>query len=77
MPASARGAPVRPADGGVFPCDDAAYRGSTRGTALAAPVVGMAADRVTGGYWLVGADGGIVTFNPPFCGAPGRLSRPR
>jgi hypothetical protein len=29
----------------------------------------MAADRVTGDYWLVGADGGFFTFNPPFCGA--------
>jgi len=31
-------------------------------------VVGMAIDRATGGYWLVGADGGIFSFNAPFYG---------
>ena len=30
---------------------------------LNAPIVGMAADPSTGGYWLVASDGGIFTFN--------------
>jgi hypothetical protein len=29
----------------------------------------MAADTGTGGYWLVGADGGIFSFGAPFYGA--------
>ena len=29
------------------------------------PIVGMAADRATGGYWLVASDGGIFSFNAP------------
>ena len=41
---------------------DAPFHGSMGGTHLNAPVVGMAADPATGGYWLVGADGGIFTF---------------
>jgi hypothetical protein len=32
------------------------------GHALAAPVVGMAADAAANGYWLVAADGGIFSF---------------
>jgi len=39
------------------------------GQALTAPVVGMAADDATGGYWLVAADGGIFSFGAPFLGA--------
>jgi hypothetical protein len=38
---------------------------------LAAPIVGMAADPVTGGYWLVGADGGVFGFDAPFAGSLG------
>ncbi len=30
------------------------------GKPLTAPIVGMAVDPVTGGYWLVSADGGIA-----------------
>jgi hypothetical protein len=29
---------------------------------LSAPVVGIAADNTTNGYWLAAADGGIFTF---------------
>ncbi len=36
---------------------------------LNAPVVGMAADTATGGYWLVGADGGVFSYGAPFLGA--------
>ena len=34
-----------------------------------APVVDMAADATTGGYWLVAADGGVFAFAAPFAGA--------
>ena len=33
----------------------------------------MAADRATGGYWLVGSDGGIFAFDAPFHGSAGSL----
>jgi hypothetical protein len=44
-------------------------RPSMGGTKLAAPIMGMALDESTGGYWLVGADGGIFSSNAPFYGA--------
>jgi hypothetical protein len=40
---------------------------------LAAPIVGIAADPVTGGYWLVGADGGVFSFNARFFGSTGPI----
>ena len=52
--------------------------GAMTGTALSKPVVGMAVDPVTGGYWLVATDGGIFSFNAPFEGSTGamHLNRP-
>ncbi len=50
------------ADGGVFAFGDAPYLGSMGGTALYAPVVGMAATPDGKGYWLVAADGGVFAF---------------
>jgi len=38
---------------------------------LNAPIVGMAVDPVTGGYWMVASDGGIFSFNAPFEGSMG------
>jgi len=43
------------------------------GTALDAPVVGMAADPSTGGYWLAAADGGVFSIAAPFDGSRGGL----
>ena len=42
------------------------------------PIVGMAVDPVTGGYWLVGGDGGVFKFNAPFLGSTGsiKLNKP-
>jgi hypothetical protein len=34
----------------------------------------MAADRATGGYWLVAADGGVFSFDAPFYGSTGNLT---
>ena len=60
-------------DGGIFAFGDARFHGSMGGMPLNAPVVGLAADRATGGYWLVGSDGGIFAFDAPFHGSAGSL----
>jgi hypothetical protein len=49
-------------DGGIFTYGQAPFDGSTGSLSLAAPVVGMAADNATNGYWMAAADGGIFTF---------------
>jgi hypothetical protein len=49
-------------DGGVFTYGDATFCGSTGGSVLNKPVVGMAATHDGGGYWLVASDGGIFAF---------------
>lgn len=56
-------------DGGIFAFGTAPFWGSTGALRLAAPVVGMAADGSTGGYWIVGSDGGVFAYNAPFLGA--------
>jgi len=70
-------------DGGIFSFGDAQFQGNpyTQGLTglggphpLAKPIVGMAADPATGGYWLVAADGGVFSYNAPFLGSvPGQL----
>ncbi len=52
--------------------------GDLTGKALNKPIVGMAVDRQTGGYWLVASDGGVFSFNAPFHGSTGslRLNKP-
>ncbi len=47
--------------------------GAMTGTPLNKPVVGMAVDPATGGYWLVATDGGIFSFNAPFYGSTGNI----
>ena len=37
------------------------------------PVVGMAVDPATGGYWLVASDGGIFAYDAPFLGSTGSV----
>jgi hypothetical protein len=49
-------------DGGVFAFGDARFEGSTGGTPLNQPIVGMAATPDGGGYWLVASDGGVFAF---------------
>lgn len=44
------------------------------GRSLNQPVVGMAADDATGGYWLVASDGGIFAFHATFFGSTGTLT---
>src|SRR5439155_959545 len=53
--------------------------GAPDGDALAGPVTAPPAlDRSAGGYWLVGDDGGIFSFNTDFKGSTGaiKLSQP-
>jgi hypothetical protein len=60
-------------DGGVFSFGDADFYGSIPGLGIApvdspsvprlnAPIVGMVSSRDGGGYYLLGADGGVFTF---------------
>ncbi|MGH9114975.1 MAG: delta-60 repeat domain-containing protein, partial [Acidimicrobiales bacterium] len=63
-------------DGGIFDFRGSAafpyvFWGSMGGQRLNRPIVGMADDPVTGGYWLVASDGGIFAFNAPFAGSMG------
>jgi hypothetical protein len=41
------------------------------GTPLNKPVVGIAFDKNSGGYWLDASDGGIFSFGAPFYGSMG------
>ena len=62
------------ADGGIFTFGSRPFCGSTGGTRLNAPVVGMAMAPATGGYWEVASDGGIFTFGGArFYGSEGGL----
>ena len=47
-----------------------ARRGNIR---LTKPMVGMAVDARTGGYWLVASDGGVFAYDSPFLGSAGNL----
>jgi hypothetical protein len=64
-------------DGGIFSFN-APFLGSMGGTRLNKPIVGMAADMASGGYWMVASDGGIFSFRSPFLGSTGGivLNRP-
>ncbi len=84
----AGGAPAVPAglgywlvasDGGVFSYGDAKFYGSTGGTTLNAPIVGMAPTPDGKGYWLVASDGGVFSFgDAKFYGSTGgvKLNKP-
>jgi lipoprotein-anchoring transpeptidase ErfK/SrfK len=72
-PASAAG------DDTVLAFGDAAFAGSTSGTSLSQPIVGIAANRAGNGYWLVARDGGIFSYGAAaFHGSTGdiRLNQP-
>ena len=61
-------------DGGVFCFGAAGFYGSTGGTRLNKPIVGMAASKSYNGYWLVASDGGVFCFGDAgFFGSTGSL----
>lgn len=57
---------------------DGHFQGDASTLALNAPIVSMAVDPVTGGYWLLGKDGGVFSYGAPFFGSTGglRLNQP-
>ncbi len=61
-------------DGHVYDMlGSATNQGSLAGVHLNAPIISMSVDPSTGGYWLLGADGGVFSFNAPFFGSTGSL----
>ncbi|MEW6471773.1 MAG: Calx-beta domain-containing protein, partial [Actinomycetota bacterium] len=67
------------ADGGIFTFGGAAFFGSTGGTRLNSPIVGLAPTPSGRGCWLAAADGGIFSFgDAKFHGSAGgtRLNKP-
>ena len=58
-------------DGHVFNFGGALAYGSPKPASLHAPIVAMAVDHSTGGYWLAAADGNVYAFNAPFLGDAG------
>jgi len=57
---------------------DGHFQGDASALALNAPILAMVVDPATGGYWLLGQDGGIFSFGAPFFGSTGgiRLNEP-
>ncbi len=63
------------ADGKVYVlAGDGQFQGDASNLHLKAPIVGMAIDPITGGYWLLGRDGGVFSYNAPFFGSTGNLT---
>jgi hypothetical protein len=64
--------------GDVAAFGSAVCYGALTGLPLNKPIVGMATDPFTGGYWLVASDGGVFSFHAPFYGSTGaiRLNKP-
>lgn len=61
------------AAGRVVVHGDARSYGDMSGRPLNAPLIGVAVDPATGGYWLLGEDGGIFAFHAPFYGSTGGM----
>jgi hypothetical protein len=56
------------ADGEVFDFGGATEYGSPNPASVHAPIVGMAVDHATGGYWLAASDGRVYSFHAPALG---------
>jgi hypothetical protein len=58
----------------VYAFGDAGFFGSTGGSSLNSPLVGMASTLNGKGYWLVGRDGGVFSYgNAKFYGSTGNM----
>ena len=62
VPAPGSGYRMAAGDGGVFNFGSSAFFGSSPGSALGAPTVGMAATPDGGGYWIVARNGNVAAF---------------
>jgi peptidoglycan hydrolase-like amidase len=64
--------------GHVYSYNGAVYHGSTAGMNLNAPIRDITEGPVGAGYWLLGEDGGVFSFNVPFYGSMGgqHLNKP-
>ncbi len=62
------------AAGDVAVFGQASCYGSLTGVHLNKPIVGIAVDKYTGGYWLVASDGGVFAFNAPYEGSTGGIA---
>jgi hypothetical protein len=79
LTADGRGLYLVGADGRVYVLTgDGVFQGDASGLHLNAPIIGMAIDPLTNGYWLLGKDGGVFSFHAPFYGSTGniRLNQP-
>jgi hypothetical protein len=79
MTADGRGIYLVGSDGRVYVLSgNGVFQGDMSSIRLNAPIIGMAVDPLTGGYWLLGKDGGVFSFNAPFYGSTGniRLNQP-
>ena len=68
-----RGYWLAEANGSVYPFGDAVNHGDLNGNRLNKPIVAMTVDPATGGYWLLGGDGGVFNFDAPFHGSTGNI----
>ena len=65
---------VAATDGAVTSEGDAVSHGDAAGTALNAPIVGIATTSSGGGYWLLGGDGGVFSYGDArFYGSTGAI----
>ena len=64
-------------DGGVFSFNGAEFHGSLPGIGIRTPARDIA-EGPGGGYWILGEDGGVFSFDVPFYGSMGgeRLNQP-
>jgi parallel beta-helix repeat protein len=62
VPAAGSGYWMTAGDGGVFSFGASGFYGSSPGSSLGAPTVGIAHTPDNGGYWLVAANGNVAAF---------------
>ena len=65
-------------DGGVFGFNGAAFHGSLQSVGVRTPAKDITEGPPGQGYWILGEDGGVFSFNVPYYGSMGgqRLNKP-